>query len=137
MNKLTLLSGGVFVGGAVLFTSAGAFAATPSMLQSFNTQPGMSIVPTAVKAGGFGHHMKLQKGDIAKVMGMTSDQLRSELQSGKTFEEIAEEHGMTATQVLTEAFKSAGFSDAQIQRILTAFQNGKLRIGAHPLRTMQ
>ena len=37
-------------------------------------------------------------GDVAKILGITQDQMKSELQSGKKFSDIISEHGLTADQ---------------------------------------
>jgi hypothetical protein len=65
----------------------------------------------------------LKQGALANVLGMTPEQVQSELQSGKTIEQLANEHGMTKAQLLEKAFKNAGYSDAQIQKILQVIKN--------------
>lgn len=132
MRKLTLLSGGAIVTGTMLVASAGAFAAVPDMSQSGDfAGPVMNARVKQLALDHFGgkHGGKLHKGDLAKALGMTPEELRSELQSGKTLEQVAEEHGTTADHVLAQVLKNAGCSDEQIRRMLNAFHSDKLRIG--------
>lgn len=123
MNKLKVLSlagGGIVTSGTVMLATAGAFAATPSVSSAI-VEPTATVAPATPTIP---HTIKLQKGTIASVLGMTPEQLKSELQSGKTLDDVAQEHGMTKEQVMTQALKKSGFSDDQIQKVLAAMANG-------------
>ena len=123
MNKLQVLGGGAVVTSTVLFATAGAFAATPHGMPQFGQDAGVPASITAHRHmvqmhGGAGRFMKVRDA-IAQALGLTPDQLKTELQT-KTLDQLADEHGMTRQQLLTTALKNAGFSDSQIQKIMNA-----------------
>jgi len=49
-----------------------------------------------LKGQGFGKHRNFD--DMASVLGMTADEIKTEMQSGKTIEQIVTEHDMTMEQ---------------------------------------
>lgn len=121
MNKLKLLGGGAVVTSTVLLATAGAFAAAPNGL----LQPGHGPTDPSLAAHGQltrMHHMGRfvrVRDAMAQLLGLTPEQLKSELQT-KTLDQLAAEHGMTRAELMQQALKNAGFSEVQIQKIMNA-----------------
>ena|SRR5215471_14549706 len=116
MNIPKLVAGGAIVATTVAISGASAFAATPTQMP--HLAPGTTILSRADAAKGHGPFVKIQA-NVAQVLDLTTDQLKAELQT-KTLDQIAAEHGMTRSQLMEQALKNAGFSDAQIQRVMNA-----------------
>jgi hypothetical protein len=122
MNKLQLLGGGAVVTSTIMVATAGAFAASPSTMQGLAYGSPNSAAAAAhhkIMSANGNHPFVKVRDAIAQTLGLTPDQLKTELQT-KTLDQLATEHGMTRQQLLTSALKNTGFSDAQIQKIMNA-----------------
>jgi hypothetical protein len=104
--KITLISAGVgLLTLGVIATamvraqtvSSGVDTALPSdtVTAATTTTPTPSTTTTVNR-----HQQRLD--EMAQTLGITSDQLKSELQSGKQFYQIAAEHGMTYDKLKTQ-----------------------------------
>jgi hypothetical protein len=100
-----------------------------------------SLISNGFRAGGrgrpFGHGfgpgpgpMGLYLSTVAQTLGMKESDLRSELQSGKTLAQIAQEHGKTANDLETAIINAL---KPQLDRLMnTSFQQLKARGGSRP-----
>ena len=87
MNKILVLGGGVFT------IAAAGLMLVPSMAQAQSGNVNING-----NGGGYGYQQSLTS--KAEVLGMTSDQLRTELES-KTLLEVATEKGVSEDQLHT------------------------------------
>jgi Holliday junction resolvasome RuvABC DNA-binding subunit len=132
MNKLKVFgTAGTIAVGTVLLTAVTTFAAGPQLSGKFanflNSHPS-GTVAQIIANNKDKTPIIAKQGSIASALGMTPDQVQKELQSGKTIDQLAHEHGMTKAQLLEKALKNAGYSDVQIQNALKAIQNGSAKI---------
>ena len=104
------------VGGGV----AGALIGTPG---TSGAQESTSTTADPADAPREGRHADLIEA-AADVLGMTADELRTELESGKTIADVAGEKGVDL-QTVIDAVVAAG-EDEHVERV-TAFVNGELR----------
>ncbi len=95
------LSIALLAAGAGLLTTIGIWATTAthaatSPLSGVDQQvPAVSMTATTTAPTPMGNHHQQKLAAMAELLGITSDQLQTELQSGKEFYQIAAEHGVT------------------------------------------
>ncbi|MGH9917369.1 MAG: hypothetical protein ACRD6W_00640 [Nitrososphaerales archaeon] len=124
----TLALGGTLLAGVgTLGTYGAAYASTPSATASAKTT-------TSAKSWLRAHRRQLERAAIkvsAKTIGVTPQDLVSELRSGKSVAEVAGEHNVSATTVvnalvsaadtkISQAFSAHKLSATEAQKIETA-----------------
>jgi len=117
-NKMSILIGGVL--GALLVV--GVIGATHAYAQS---SPTALFNGRGPGDGRGGHGLGQAELDAAaKVLGMTSDELSTALQGGKTLEQVATDKGVDI-QIVTDAIQAAHATEMRAQ-IKQAVTDGKI-----------
>jgi hypothetical protein len=116
------LAGLALLGGTVAFAVTDAGATTPT-----TTTPAATAQPATTAKGGK-HWLANHRGEIrraglrdsAKIIGVTPQELRTDLKGGQTLAQVATSKGVTTPTLVTDLTKDV---DAAIQKGVT---NGKI-----------
>jgi uncharacterized protein (DUF433 family) len=134
MNPKQMLVAGAVAGSIAVGAGAGAFLFTPTVSLA---QDGTTTTTTAEDdAGRLGHH-GLGRGialDVAaKVIGISVDDLRDELEDGKTIAEVAEAHDVDVQKVIdalvADGKERLAEAEAALPERMKDLVNGELRLG--------
>ena len=118
------LAGLALLGGTVAFAVTDAGASTPSSSTSTTTAPAS---PSTSKTKGEdwlkAHRKEIRRAgvrDVAKTIGISPEDLRTDLKGGQTIAQVANSKGMSTTTLVSDLTKDV---DARIQKAESA---GKL-----------
>jgi len=140
MRAKTMLAAGAVAVSIAAGAGAGALLFTPT---SSIAQSASTTAPTTDPGYGDGRHLErglgvvggpgVELGVAAKAIGITEDQLRTELQSGKSIAEVAKAHDVDPQKVIDALVADAKArlqqAEADLPSRITAMVNGQMPFG--------